>query len=556
MQKQMTFGPGYFVTAGVFISCVNLIYLSVPIYLMIVYDKALYSFSRATLYTLSAGLLIALVTQVVLWYVQRRMMIRTGDRLLENTTRHVMEALQADAAGIRHNGYTRGLEDLEAVRNAAGQGYLFAFLDFPWVLVYLGVLLIIHPLVGLLAVAAVFLTAMFQLLLRISARKRYAAADAVQSANLFFAGTCLGHARLLSGMQMLPALSRLYETRQAPARAIRSGADALYAGVGAAIRLINLAGPALVFGAGAFVFFNDEITLGGIVAGLAVAFRLFYHFDRRMAQMPVSISAAAAYKRLRTFVAIQPTENKLSLPEPKGQFEARGITLGMPGKPLLLGISFDLAPGEMLGILGPSGAGKTCLCRVLTGIWPPSAGNVRLEGADLDQWPVEDLGRYMGYLAQEPVLFPETVARNIARLSDPDPEKVTAAAEKAGIHEMILALPRGYDTVVEANGGNLSAGQRQGICLARALYGDPKVLVLDEPHTFLDDQGLQALLSGLDRLRETGTTVVVVSDRPKILTKMDKLLMIKEGKSVMYGPAADVLAQLSGRQPARQVTGV
>jgi PrtD family type I secretion system ABC transporter len=556
MQKQMTFGPGYFVTAGVFISCVNLIYLSVPIYMMIVYDKALYSFSRSTLYTLSAGLLVALTALVALWYVQRRMMIRAGDRLLEDTTQHVMEAVRADAAGIRRNGYTRGLEDLEEVRNAAGRGYLFAFLDLPWILIYLIVLVLIHPVVGLPAAAAVFLTAMFQLLLRISARKRYAAADAIQSANMTFAGTCLGHARLLSGMQMMPALTRLYETRQAPARVIRSGADALYAGVGAAIRLINLAGPALVFGAGAFVFFNDEITLGGIAAALAVAFRLFYHFDRRMGQLPASLSAAAAYKRLRTFVTMQPQENKLSLPEPEGRFDARGITLGMPGKPLLLGISFDLAPGQMLGVLGPSGAGKTCLCRVLTGIWPPSAGNVRLDGADLDQWPVEDLGRYMGYLAQDPVLFPETVARNIARLSDPDPEKVAAAAEKAGVHEMILALPRGYDTVVEANGGNLSAGQRQGICMARALYGDPKVLVLDEPHTFLDDQGLQALLNGLDRLRETGTTVVVVSDRPKILTKMDKLLMIKEGKSVMYGPAAEVLAQLSGRQPARQATGV
>jgi PrtD family type I secretion system ABC transporter len=556
MQKQMTFGPGYFVSAAVFISCVNLIYLSVPIYIMVVYDKALYSFSRSTLYTLSVGLIVALIAMVALWYLQHLMMTRAGDRMIQETTPHVMEAIRADTAGMRHTGYTRGLADLEEVRNAVAQGYLFTFLDLPWILVYLGILIIIHPVVGLLAAAAVFLTTMFQRLLKISARKRYAAADVIQSASMKFTSDCLGHARLLTSMQMLPALIRLYRAQQQPALIIRSGTDALYAGVGAVIRLIHLVGPALVFGAGAFVFFNDEITLGAIVAALAISFRLFYFFDQRLAEMPASISAVGAYKRLRTFVTIRPSENKLSLPEPAGKFDAKGITLGMPGKPLLMNISFDLAPGEMLGILGPAGAGKTCLCRVLTGIWAPSAGNVRLEGANFDQWPMEDLGKYMGYLAQTPVLFPVSVAQNIARLSEPDPDKVVAAAEKAGVHDMVLTLPQGYDTVIEVNSGNLSAGQRQGICLARALYNDPKVLVLDEPHTFLDDQGLQTLLTGLDRLRETDTTVVVVSDRPKILTKMDKLLMIKEGKSVMYGPAADVLAQLSGRQPARQTTGV
>lgn len=216
MQKQMTFGSGYFVSAAVFISCVNLIYLSVPIYIMVVYDKALYSFSRSTLYTLSVGLAVALVATVILWYLQHRMMTRAGDRMIQDTTPHVMESIRADTAGIRNTGYTRGLADLEEVRNAVAQGYLFTFLDLPWILVYLGILIIIHPVVGLLAAAAVFLTTMFQLLLKMSARKRYAAADVIQSANMKFASDCLGHARLLSGMQMLPALIRLYEVQQQP----------------------------------------------------------------------------------------------------------------------------------------------------------------------------------------------------------------------------------------------------------------------------------------------------------------------------------------------------
>jgi ABC-type protease/lipase transport system fused ATPase/permease subunit len=253
---------------------------------------------------------------------------------------------------------------------------------------------------------------------------------------------------------------------------------------------------------------------------------------------------------------VQPAAQKLSLPAPKGQFSAEGITLALAGKPVLYNISFDLAPGEMLGILGPSSAGKSCLCRVLLGIWPAAAGKIRLDGAEISQWPEEDLAGYVGYLAEEPVLFPVTAAQNIARLREPDPEKVVAAAKKAGVHEMILALAKGYDTIIEGSGDNLSAGQRQGLCLARALYDEPRVLILDEPHTHLDDQGLQTLLYCLDGLKQSEVTTVVVTDRPKILMKMDKLLMIKEGRPAMYGPAQDVLAQLSNRQTPTQAAGV
>jgi ABC-type protease/lipase transport system fused ATPase/permease subunit len=357
-------------------------------------------------------------------------------------------------------------------------------------------------------------------------------------------------------MYMLPALVRLYGKYRHQADVTRSGADALYSWIGAVIRLIQLAGPVAVFGAGVFVFFEEQITAGAIVAGLVISLRLFFILEQRLSGMTSSIQAAAALRRLRTFVDVQPAAQKLSLPVPKGQFTAQGITLALGGKPVLYNITFDLAPGEMLGILGPSSAGKTCLCQVLLGIWPPSAGNIRLDGAEISQWPEQDLAGYVGYLAQAPALFPTTVAQNIARLQEPDPEKVVAAAKKAGVHEMILTLAKGYDTMMEGPGTNLSAGQRQGLCLARALYDDPRLLVLDEPHTHLDDQGLQTLLHCMEGLKQSAVTTVVVSDRPKILMNMDKLLMIKEGRASMYGPAKEVLAQLSNRQPPRQAAGV
>lgn len=556
MQKKMRLRPGYIFMAAVFSTFAHVLYLSVPVYIMIVYDKVLYSFSQSTLYSLSLGLLIALLAMVVMGYLKHRILARAGDLLVQEMELFVMETMRADAAGTQPAGYTRGLSDLETVRNAAAGGQLFAFMDLVWLLVYLIVLTIIHPLLGVLAMAVVFLAVVFQMLLASAEKRRYTAADVGSSANMEFAKNCLSRARLLTGMHMLPALIRLYRQRRHQAEATRSGADALYAWIGAVIRLIQLAGPVAVFGGGVFVFFQEQITAGGIVAALIITLRLFFVLEQRLTGMQPAIEAAAALRRLRTFVDLQPAAQKLSLPVPKGQFSAQGITLALAGRPVLYNITFDLAPGEMLGILGPSSAGKSCLCRVLLGIWPPSAGKIRLDGAEINQWPEEDLAGYVGYLAQEPALFPVTAAQNIARLQQPDHEKVVAAAKKAGVHEMILSLAKGYDTMMEGSGTNLSAGQRQGLCLARALYDDPKVLILDEPHTHLDDQGLQTLLHCMDGLKDSKVTTVVVSDRPKILMKMDKLLMIKEGKPAMYGPAQEVLAQLSNRQLPTQAVGV
>ena len=556
MQKKMKFRPGYFLFAAVFSTCANLIYLCVPVYMMIVYDKVLFSFSRSTLYTLSAGLLIALLAVVLMGYLRRRMLAQAGDRLVREMEPFVVEIMRKDASGTQTTGYTRGLEDLETVRSAAAAGQLYFFLELPWILVYLAVLVIIHPLVGILGIFAVFLAGVFHLLLGVVEKKRYTAADAAFAHNVDFVKTCLLQARVLSGMQMLPALIKEYRRRQTPAFSTRAKADNLHAWIGIVIRLIQLAGPAVVFGAGVFVFFAEEITQGEILAAVIIGVRLFFCLERQLAEMKPAITAAGAYRRLCSFVGVQKPEEKLSLPEPEGKFAAEGITLALAGRPILYNISFDLAPGEMLGILGPSSAGKTSLCRVMLGIWPPSAGKVRLEGAEITQWPEQDLGRYVGYLPQIPVLFPVSVAQNIARLQKPEPEKVVAAAKKAGIHEMILSLAGGYDFLIEGTGDNLSAGQCQGICLARALYDDPKLLVLDEPHTHLDDQGLQMLLQCLNLLKSSSVTTVVVSDRPKILMHTDKLLMIKEGRPAMYGPAKEVLAQLSNRQPPSQAAGV
>jgi len=546
----------YFIFVGFFGLCINLIYLAIPVYMMIVYDKVLFSFSTATLYTLSVGVVISLVIMGLIDYFRMRMLGQAGNSLAQKMMPFVVKMMQEDAAGISKQGYNRGLYDLERLRNAMIQGHIFYILDLPWVLIYLGLLYIIHPLVGGVAIAGVFMAAFFQVLLKRLEKKRYSAADVMFQTDTDFIGACLQHARLVSGMGMLPAVMEKYEARYKKVLAERSEADAFHSGAGTVIRMIHVTVPAAVFGTGAFVFFTDEITVGVIFASVMIIARLFYPFERSLTDMKASIEAMAAYKRLNHFVETQGQKEKLSLPPPEGKFDAEAISLSVDGKTILHNISFALEPGETLGIFGPSSAGKTSLCRVLLGIWPAMAGKVRLDGAQIAQWSRDEFGKYVGYMPEEPELFPASVAQNIARLMEVDSEKVVKVAKKAGVHEMILKLSQGYDTKIDHTGKNLSAGQRQLISLARAVYGDPKLVVLDEPHTHMDDSGLRMVLHTLKNLKHEKITTIVVTDRPNLLVNMDKILMIKEGQVAMYGPGKEVLGKLANRQQPQQASGV
>lgn len=541
----------YFIFVGIFGICINLIYLAIPVYIMIVYDKVLFSFSKATLYSLSLGVLISLLLMGLMDYFRGRMSGQAGIRLVQEMLPFVLRSMHGGASG-----YSRGLYDLELLRNAVVQGHLFYLLDLPWVLVYLGILYLIHPLVGAVALAAVFLTAMFQMLLKRLEKKRYTIADVSFHANADFVKTCFSHADLVSGMGMLSPIMEKHLGRNKDVLALQSEADAFYVGTGAVLRLLHVIALAAVFGAGAFVFFSDEITAGGIFASMMIIVRLFYPFEQHLSDMKPFIEAMAAYKRLKQFVNTRNPKKRLSLPLPHGKFDVEAVSLAMGGRTILHNISFELKPGDTLGIFGPSSAGKTSLCKVLLGIWPAAAGKIRLDGAEIAQWPEDEWGELVGYLPQEIELFPVSIAENIARLGKVDAEQVVKAAKKAGVHEMILKLAQGYDTKIGPTGKNLAAGQRQLISLARALYGDPKLVVLDEPSTYLDDQGLKMLFSALSNLKQENITTIVVTDRPNLLVNMDKLLLIKEGQVAMCGPGKEVLSQLANRQQPKQAAGV
>ncbi|MDX9962511.1 ATP-binding cassette domain-containing protein [Desulfobacter postgatei] len=546
----------YFIIVGVFGLCMNLIYLALPIYMMVIYDKVLFSFSTASLSTLAAGIMISLVIVALIDYFRARVLGQTGNNLAQRMMPYVFKSMQADAAGIKRSGYTRGLLDLELLRDAFARGHILNFLDLPWVLVYLAVLYLIHPLLGFVSIGGVFLITLFQLLLKRIETKRYTVADVTFHAGADFAGNCLRHAQLISGMRMFSAAMEQYRIRYEKTLAARSEADAFHSAFGAVIRLLQMAVMTAVFTAGAFVFFSHGITQGGIFAGVMIIARLFYPFERSLLNMKTAVEAVAAYKRLKQFVNTRESKPKLSLPAPEGRVSAEAVGLALDARTVLYNISLALEPGETLGVFGPSASGKTSLCKVLLGIWPPLTGKVRLDGAELSQWPEEELGQYLGYMPQTPELFPGTVAENISRFEVVDSEKIVKAAQKAGVHEMILKLPQGYETRIDQTGKNLAAGPRQLISLARALYGDPKFVVLDEPHTHLDDLGLRMVLTALKNLKQENVTTVMVSDRPTLIVNMDKLLMIKEGQTAMYGPAKEVLNQLANNKQSQQAAGV
>ncbi|WP_020588597.1 type I secretion system permease/ATPase [Desulfobacter curvatus] len=551
MQYTMKSWLKYFLFAGIFNICLNVVYLSVPFYIMIVYDRALYSFSRSTLYTLSAGVLICLVVTAMFDYLKHRLMDQAGNDVVQHLNSLVFNQMHKDAAVPGGDADSGGLSDLNLIRRAIVQGRISSVLDFPWILIYLAVLYLIHPLPGMIGIGVVFLVAVFQILVYILEKRNYTIADVIQQSNQKFADKIFSHAYLIQSMRMGPAAERKYRERERQGLKMAAGADFFQSLAGAAIRMIHMIGPTAVFCAGAFVFFDNEITVGGIFAGAMVAVKIFQSLDNSLTNLQPAVQANAAWQRIKHRVEISAQREKLSLPEPEGRLDVNQLNLVIQGRPMLYNVTFSLEPGESLGIFGPSPVGKTSLCRALVGVWPIAAGEVRLDKAKISDWPDRQLAQYLGYMPQEPELLPGTVVENIARFAkDADSEKVVKAAKSAGVHEAILKMPKGYDTHIVADGANLSPGQRQIISLARTLYNDPRLVILDEPFTHMDDIGIKQVAATLNHLKQSKITHVMVTRQVGFLAKMDKVLILKEGKVAMYGPSKAVFAQLAKQQQA------
>lgn len=536
-----------FYVLAAFSGVINLLMLTPAVYMLQVYDRALVSSNVTTLLMLTVLVLGLYVLMALLEVVRSSVLIRVGNRLDMMLNRRVFTA--AFERNLRRSGGNpaQALQDLASVRQFLTGNGLFAFFDAPWTPIYLLVIYLVHPLLGLISLIGSLLLFALAYLTEISTRKPLGEANKASLMSGSFANNNLRNSEVIEAMGMLPAIRKRWFGNHLRILEMQTLASDRAAYINGATRFVRVALQSLILGAGALLAIKGVITPGMMIACSILSGRALAPVEQVIAAWKQVLSSRSAWERLNILLNDFPARPiSMSLPKPTGLLSLNGVFASPPGagNATLRGVSFSLMPGEALGVIGPSAAGKSTLARLLVGVWPAYAGKVRLDGADIFLWNKEELGPWLGYLPQDVELFEGSIAENIARFGSIDSEAVILAAKQAGVHDMILHLPQGYDTYLSADGGSLSGGQKQRIGLARALYGDPSLVVLDEPNASLDDVGEAALVLALQDLKRRGKTLVLISHRPTVLNIVDKLLMLHEGAVQVFGSRDEVFASL------------
>ena len=525
--------------------------LAVPLYMMQLYDRVLTTGSLDTLLVLTVIVVAALATFAVLDAVRAVVMARIGlwvDRALGAGV--LAESILQGSRGSG-SASARGLRDLGTVRSYLSSPSVLPVFDAPWVPVYLGVVFLVHPVLGWIGVGGAALLAAAALANDQATRRRNAtAADGVARA-LEGAEAAVRSADAAAAMGMVGSLAQRWEAEASVARRAQGEAARTSACIASVARASRLGIQVAVLGAGAALVLAQELSGGGMIAAAIILSRGLAPLEQLIGSWRLLTAARRAWRRLGEARRETPDDAGTRLPRPVGRLEVEGLAFAAPGahQPILRQVTLEVAPGEVVGVVGPSGAGKTTLMRLLAGSLRPSAGHVRLDGADLHAWTEADRGRYVGYLPQAVELLPGTVRENIARMGEAEDEAVVGAAMLAGAHEAILLLQDGYATRIGPGGVPLSGGQRQRIGLARAVFGDVALLVLDEPNAHLDAEGEVALIETVSRLSARGTTVVMVSQRMNVMVHADKLVVVKDGTVAAVGARDTMLRRLGHPVP-------
>nr|WP_221289000.1 type I secretion system permease/ATPase [Amaricoccus macauensis] len=536
-----------FISLGLFSLFVNVLMLTGPLYMLQVYDRVLSSRSTATLVSLTLLIAGLYIIMGVLDYARGRIAARVGALIQTRLDPKVFEAglNRALVSGERGRPWS-GLRDLEAVQRFMASPVLFALFDIPWTPIFLFAIFTFHPYLGWLAVAGGIVLVGISLANQQMTKRSTSEATATAMVSDSFAETVRQQAEVVQGLGMQGAvLTRWQKNRNRALHANLVSADVVnqFSTMSKTLRFFL---QSAMLGLGAWVVLRGEMSPGSMIAGSVLLGRALAPIEQLIGGWALVTRARQGWTSLETQLAKSPTAKKhLQLPVPKPRVELVGVTVVPPEqqRPSLRAVSLKLAPGQALGVIGPSASGKSTLARTLAGIWKPVQGSVRLDGADIEHYG-SDLGGYIGYLPQDIALFDGTVAENIARLSvAPDPQKVVEAAKKAGAHEMILKLPDGYDTQLLVGGARLSGGQRQRIALARAMYNNPALVVLDEPNSNLDGEGGEALMHAIRAIKADGRIVVIMAHRPAAISECDLLLVLHEGVVQAFGPRDEVLRE-------------
>ena len=541
-----------FQSAAIFSLFINLLMLTPTIYMLQVYDRAVGSNSTSTLLMLTLLAVVLFITLGALEWVRSQILIRVSTRfdLLLNERLYRVLFRQALVSGGKTS--AQPLNDLLVLRQFLTGNGLFAFFDAPWLPVYIGLLFLFHPVFGVVTVISAILLILLAIWNERATHDDLEQANRVSVESSNITSHNLRNAEVVNALGMLPDLMARWKDKQQRLILLQAVASEKAGLIAASSKTYRITMQSLVLGLGAWLAIDKQITPGLMVAGSILVGRALAPIDAMIGSWKQFLSVRTAYDRLNGLLAQFPAEaERMALPAPKGALRAEQAVVAPPGSKVavLKGLNFNIEAGSFVALIGASASGKSTLARALLGIWPVANGAIRLDGADIGQFERGLIGPYIGYLPQDIELFDGSIAENIARFGKLDADKVVAAAQAAGVHDMILHLPQGYDTEIGGSGGVLSAGQRQRVGLARALYGEPVLVVLDEPNSNLDDVGEQALAQALSTLKQRGSTVVVITHRVGILSLADRIMVLNEGLLVLDGPRDEVLAKLNQRPP-------
>jgi PrtD family type I secretion system ABC transporter len=537
---------------------INLLMLVAPLYVLQIFDRVLSSESRETLLYLTLIAAVAFIALGVLEAVRGHVLVRLSGWIEQRLSGRVLQNSIQSALRNPGDKSAQGLRDLASCTGFLSGPAVLPILDVPWTPIFVAVLFLLHPWLGWLAVAGVFL------LVALIAVSEWVTCgplnqSAVKSMKLLgSAEASVRNADAVEAMGMMGNLLKRWNKANGEALDLKERASGRAGNIKALTRALRMFLQVAILGLGAWLVLGQELTAGGMIAGSILFGRAMAPIDQAVGSWRSAIAARESYRRLSASLVAVPLETTtFPLPKPSGQLQVENVTFSYPGDrdPSLRFVSFSLQPGESLGIVGPTAAGKSTLARLLIGNAAPLAGRVLLDGADVSKWDGGDLGPHIGYLPQDVELFDGSVHANIARMGDEESDGIVEAAQLAEVHDIVLGLKDGYETQIGERGAGLSGGQSQRIALARALYGDPKLIVLDEPNANLDQDGENALARTLMRLRERKVSTIVITHRLWILRHVDKIMLLRNGCVEIFGPRDEVLAKIARPAPVQASEG-
>lgn len=537
-----------FIIVGFFSLFINLLMLVPPLYMLQLYDRVLTSRSEDTLIMLTLIVVVLFITMALLEIVRSKILVRVGNKLDNILSKRVFDSLFDLANKQPGKESSMPLRDLTQIRQFMTGNGLFAFFDAPWMPIYIAVLFMFHPLFGYFAIFAAIVLVILTILNEYDTKEKLQEANTMNQVSTSYVDSNLRNAEVINAMGMKANIQALWrEKYYAFLNAQNEASDkaGIWSNIAKSMRMLF---QSLMLGLGGYLAIQAEVSAGMMIAGSIIMGRALAPLDLIIGSWKGFSSARTSYHRLDGLLENFPKDKEyMKLPAPEGEILLEGVVVIPPNaqQPSIRGISMKINKGDVVGIVGPSAAGKSSLARVILGLWPLAAGKARLDKADIYQWDKVDLGQYIGYLPQDIELFEGTISQNISRFSEVDSAKVVEAAQKAGVHEMILRLPEGYDTKIGIGGASLSGGQRQRIGFARAIYNNPVLVVLDEPNSNLDDQGEAALVKAIRTLKESNTTVILITHRPSILQVTNKLAVIRDGLLEVFGDTNDVLSKMA-----------